>query len=77
MRATATLHRDRRFDRRMRIVADKLEILELEVVDVFHRRIQFHPRKRARRARQLLARLLEMVPVKMQIAEGVNEFTAR
>ncbi len=29
------------------------------------------------RARQLFARLFEMIPVKMQIAKSVNEFTAR
>ena len=31
--------RDRRFDRGMRVVIDQLEIFELEVVDVFDRRI--------------------------------------
>ena len=33
--------------------------------------------ERTRFARQLFARLLEVVPVKVEIAEGVDEFTAR
>ena len=32
-------HRNRHFDGRMRIVADQFKILELEIVDVLHRRI--------------------------------------
>jgi hypothetical protein len=36
------LHCDRRFDRWMRVVADKLEIFELETVNVFYGGIQFH-----------------------------------
>ena len=38
---------DRRFDRRMRIVIEQLEIFELEIVDVLDHWIQFHPRQRA------------------------------
>ena len=34
-------------DGRMRIVADQFKVLELEVVDVLHGRIQIHPRQRA------------------------------
>jgi hypothetical protein len=33
----------------------------------------FEPRRRQRRARQLLARLLEVVRVQVQVAEGVHE----
>src|SRR5437764_7213408 len=68
------LYRDGRFDRRMRIVIAQGEILEAKIVDAFDGRVQLHPRQRPEIARQLLARLLEMVPVKMQIAKGVNEF---
>ena len=57
----------------MRVVAHQLKILELEVVDVLHRRIEFHLRQRARLARELQFRLLEVIGVKMQIAEGVDE----
>ena len=58
----------------MRVVADQFKILELEIVDVFHRRIQFHLRQRTRLARELQLRLFEMVLVKVQVAERVDEF---
>jgi hypothetical protein len=41
------LHRDRRFDRWMRVVADQFEIFEFEIVNVFYRGIQFHPWQRS------------------------------
>ena len=72
-----TSDRDRRLDRGMRIVADKSEIFELEIVNVLHCGIQFHPRKRARVSRQLLTRLFEVIPVEMQIAKGMDEFATR
>ena len=37
--STADLHRNGRFDGRVRVVADKLEVLKLEIVEVFHCRI--------------------------------------
>jgi hypothetical protein len=57
----------------MGIVANQFKILELEFVDFFHRRIQFHLRQRTRLARELQLRLLDVVLVEMQIAEGVDE----
>ena len=39
----AYLHRDGRFDRWMRLIADEFEIFELELVNVFYVWIQFHP----------------------------------
>jgi len=39
------LHCDRRFDRWMWVVADKFEIFELEIANVFYGGIQFHPRQ--------------------------------
>ena len=45
----------------MRIVTDQFKILKLEIVDVFHRRIQFHLRQRTRFARELQLRLLNVV----------------
>ena len=57
----------------MWVVAFEREILELEVVDVFHRRIEFHLRQRTRFARELQFRLFEMIRVKVQVAERVNE----
>ena len=44
----------------MRIVIHQFKILELEVADVFHRRIQFHLRQRTRLPRQLQLRLLDV-----------------
>ena len=58
----------------MRIVVGQGEILELEIMNVFHRRIELHARKRTKLAGKLRARLFEMILVKVQIAEGVNEF---
>ena len=67
------LHRDRCFDRWVRVVTEEFEIFEPEILDVFDRRIQFHPRQRPEISRELFARLFEMVVVKMQIAKGVDE----
>jgi hypothetical protein len=58
----------------MRIVIHQFKILEFKVADAFHRRIQFHLRQRTRLARELQLRLLDMVRVKMQVAERVDEF---
>ena len=69
----STSHRDWRFDGRVRVVADELEIFEFEIVDVLDGWIQFHPRQRSTITSELFARLLEMVLVKMQVAKGVNE----
>src|SRR5204863_9236895 len=66
--------RDRRFDRRMRIVLAQDEILEAEIANVFYLWVQFHPRQRPAVPGKLLVRLFQMVPVKMEIAESVNEF---
>src|SRR5947207_2559532 len=57
----------------MRVVANKFEIFEFEVADVFNPGIQFHPRQGSTVASELFAGLVEMVLVEMQIAEGVNE----
>ena len=67
-------YRDRRLDRRMRIVANEREILESKIVDVPYRRVQLHVRKWPTIASELLARLRKMVLVKVKIAESVNEF---
>ena len=52
------LNRNRRFDGRVGNVTDQFKILKLEIVDVLHRRVQFHLRQRARFARQLQFRLI-------------------
>src|SRR3712207_3069570 len=59
------LHRDRRANRGMGIVADQLEVLEAKVADLLHLTIELHAWKRTEAARQLLARLLEMVLIQM------------
>ena len=61
----------------MWLVPGEFEIFEFEAVDVFDGRIQFHPGQRAALAGKLLARLVEMVFVKMEIAERVNEIARR
>src|SRR5204862_721090 len=67
---------DGRLYRRMRIVADEFEILELEVVNVLHCGIQSHRRERPRLARELQFRLLEVVRVKVQITKRVDKRAA-
>src|SRR5688572_13441 len=67
------LNSNRRLDGRMRVVADQLEVLELEVVDVLHRRVQLHLRQRPGLAGQLQLRLLQMIAVEMQVTKSVNE----
>jgi len=58
----------------MRVVLGQGEILELKIMDIFHRRIELHAGKRAEIAAELFAGLVEMVLVKVQIAKGMNEF---
>ncbi len=58
----------------MRIVALQREILEAEGIEVFNGGIDLHHRPGARLARELEFRLLQMIRVKMQIAEGVDKF---
>ncbi len=74
IRPMTRLHGDRRFYRRMRIVADEVEIFEFEVVNFFDRRIQFHAWQRSTITRKLFACLIEMILIQMQIAERMNEF---
>ena len=61
----------------MWLVPGEFEIFEFETVDVFDGRIQFHPWQWSAFAGELLARLVEMVFVKMEIAKGVNEIARR
>src|SRR5207253_10144072 len=72
--STIHLHRNGRRDRWMRIVADKFEIFEFEIVNAFDCWVQFHPWQRPTITRKLFASFVEMVLVKMQIAKGMNEF---
>ena len=45
----------------------------LELKEIGHRRIELQNRQRLRAARQLQARLIEMIQVKMRVAKRVNE----
>src|SRR5689334_19170892 len=71
-RITAS-NRDRRLDRRVRVVSLEAEVVEGEREEVLHRRVEVHHGKRARRARELLARLLEVVEVEVRVAQRVHE----
>src|ERR1700688_876684 len=72
-RGSTCSYRHRRFDVRMRVVAFNREILVAEAENILHRRVELHHRQRARRARQLQARLLQVIEIKMRVAEGVHE----
>ena len=61
----------------MRIVVDQFEVFEFEITNVFDARIQFHSRQRSTFPSQLFARLVEVIVVEMQVAEGVNEIARR
>ena len=73
--ARSTSYGNGRLDRGMRIVIRQGEIFETEIVNIFHGRIELHLRKRTEIAGELGARLFEMILIKMQIAEGVDELT--
>ena len=61
----------------MWIVAGELEVFEFKDVDILDVWIQFQARQWPAFAGELLARLVEMVFVKMEIAERVNEIPWR
>jgi len=56
-------------------IAFQREVLEGEILEALAGGIQDHPRLRAAFAGELLARLLQMVGVKMQVAERVHKVT--
>ena len=60
----------------MRVVAFEREILVLEVEQVLHCGIDAHRRQFARPARELFARLFEVIKVKVGVAEGVDEIAS-
>src|SRR6185312_4064999 len=64
-------NRDRRFNRGMREVVFEREVAVLEREDVFARRVDQHLWGRVRRARELDARLFEVVHVEVRVAKGV------
>src|SRR3989338_1573610 len=62
-------------NRRMRVIPFQREILELELENISHARIEQHRRQRARLTQQLLARLFHVVRINVRIAKGVHEIT--
>src|SRR6476659_8455366 len=66
-------HRDLGLDMRVRVVAFEYEVFIAEREDVLHVRIDLHCRQRPRRARQLQPRLIEMVRIKVSVAQTMNE----
>ena len=58
---------------RVRFVVLEREILEPEREDILHRRIEPHGRQRARGAGKLEPRLIEMIEIKMRVAERMDE----
>src|SRR5690606_25670566 len=62
-----------RGDMRMRFVAFEAEIVIGEVEDRLHIGIDVHARQRARFARELQIRLLQMIEIEMRVAEGMDE----
>jgi hypothetical protein len=61
----------------VRLVTDEFEIVEAEIMDVFDRRIQFHPGQRAAIAGKLLACLFKVIVVEMEITKRMNEIAGR
>src|SRR5665213_444587 len=66
-------YRDRSLDVRMRVVAFEREVFVAERENVLHLRIDLHHRQRPGWARQLQPGLLEMVGIKVSVAERVHE----
>src|SRR5262245_29989319 len=64
---------DGRLDVRMRIVTDEFEVFELEVMDAFDSGVELEHGQRPGLACQLQTGLLQVIGVKMQIAERVDE----
>ena len=64
---------DRGLDRGVRVVAFQREILVAEILEVLHVGIEQHSRERARFAGELDAGLLQMIGIKMEIAESVDK----
>ena len=66
---------NRRGDMRVALVIEQLKIVELEIKDGSHVRIDLHLRQRKGLARKLQSGLVQMVEVEMGIAKGVDEVT--
>src|SRR5882724_7671315 len=58
---------------RMRLIVLEREVLVAEARNIVDLRIQLHRRQRIGFARKLLTRLLQMIQIKMRVAETVDE----
>ena len=65
--------RNRRADRRMRIITDKRHVLKAKREQIPHGRIEPQPRQGARLTRKLFARLLEVIRVEVQISKRMHK----
>src|SRR5271165_851959 len=72
-----TLNRNRRFNGRIRIVPDQLDVFVAKILQPLRHTTKTQNRQRARRAAQLLTDLLEMIPIDMDISERMNKFSGR
>src|SRR4030065_420570 len=73
MRLSSLSYRDRCLDGGMRVVVQQLKIIELKIEDRAHCGVEVYAWPRPRGARQLRARLFEVVAVEVRIAEGMDE----
>ena len=68
-------NRDTSRNVRMGVVIGQVKVIVLEVEEAPSRGIQLHVRQGAWRARKLQAHLLQMIPIDMRIAKGVDKIT--
>src|SRR5215469_13324675 len=66
---------DRRFDGRIRIIADQLQILVLKIPELCWYASKAQRRQRTRRTVQLLMNLFEMVPVDVDVAKRMHKLS--
>src|ERR1700750_3155707 len=75
--ATGWLDGDWRFDSRVRIVTNKLDIFVAKILQPIWDAAKKQYRQRPWGAGQLLVNLFEVVPVNMDVSEGVNKLSRR
>ena len=68
------LNGDGSLDRGMRVVTLEREVLEAEIFQLGHRRIEEHPREWTRFARELFAGLIQMIHIEVEVTEGMDKF---
>ena len=71
----SSLNSNRRFDGRIRIVADQLEVLVPKIPKLLWGVTKVQDRQRTRRAAQLLTDLLEMIPIDVDISKSMDKIS--